>query len=378
MVQTVDIVTRFLADTSDLEKGAGQGVKAVEGFGHSIDVGGIAKMAAFAGGATLAAGAIIEMTSAASKDAAEQAKLETAIAAAGAAHGDYAAQVDLAIAAGQAKAFTDTETRAGLESLVTATGSVTDATALLATAQDVARFAGVDLATASDAVAKAQAGNATQLSRLIPGLEKGATASDTLANAQKAAAGQADTFAKTTEGQMAVASDAFSELGETIGSAFLPILEALLPALVPIIKSLGQLVQAILPILIPLLSTLGKVLAVVAGVLATVVGWIAGLVKGLSDAIGKVGDFLSSLNPLKGLSLPSLPFLSSAALAPVPAGRSGGRGARSSFDPFRAGGSIVVNVSGADPESVVRALRRWTAANGGVPSLNRTLTRAGA
>ena len=227
-------------------------------------------------------------------------------------------------------------------------------------------------------IAKAQAGNDGTLRKLVPGLEKGATATDTLAAAQKAAAGSADTFASSTEGTMKRAGDAFAEAGESLGSAFLPVLDAILPALVPLIQQLGKLIQAILPILIPLLKLLGQVLGAVAGVLTTVVGWIVDLVTWLGRAIDSVGKFLDSVNPLKGISLPSLPFLSSSAVTPVPAGLTRGVEPRSTFDPRVSGGGITVNVQSADPEAVVRALRRWSAANGGVPSLNRTLTRAGA
>ena len=140
-----------------------------------------------------------------------------------------------------------------------------------ATAQDVARFAGVDLATAADAVAKAQAGQDGALTKMLPGLEKGATATDTLANAQALAAGQADAYSKTTEAGFAKTSDAMGELGETVGAALLPALDAILPAILPMIKSLGTLVSAILPLLIPLITLLGKALGVVANVLVLVV-----------------------------------------------------------------------------------------------------------
>ena len=67
----------------------------------------------------------------------------------------------------------------------------------------------------------------------MPGLEKGATAADTLADATKRAAGQADAFGNSAAGMQARGADAFGELTETIGSAFLPVLEALLPAIDP-------------------------------------------------------------------------------------------------------------------------------------------------
>src|SRR4029077_12597413 len=147
MADALEIVARFTAETADLEAGAQKAKGALGGISaESLLMGG-----GVVAGVGVAIAAIAGMTQAASEDAAEQAKLEQAITAAGAATATSTDQVNAAIAASQARAFTDTETRDALTSLVTATGSVTEATAELSTAQDIARFANVDLATASDA-----------------------------------------------------------------------------------------------------------------------------------------------------------------------------------------------------------------------------------
>lgn len=359
---TVGFVVEIIGDASKLAKELDQTEGKVGGFGGAIG-GSALKVAALAGVAAVAATAIASMTSAAAEDQAEQQRLEAAIKAAGAATGDYTKQVDDAIAAGQERAFTDTQTRDALQSLVTATGSVTSATTLLGAAQDIARFAGVDLATAADAVAKAQAGQDGALRKLMPGLAKGATAADTLALATSKAAGQADIYANSAQGMQEKGADAFGELGETIGSAFLPVLEALLPALIPLIQQFGKLVSAILPAIIPLLKVVGSVLGTVARALSTVVGWLIDLVSWVGRAIGKIGSFLDSINPLKGISLPSLPFLSASSVASAaPAGRSLGAGRSSSG----VAGGITINVSG-DPAvvqaAVVRALRTYDRRN---------------
>jgi hypothetical protein len=359
------LIVSIVGDASKLSKELNAADGKVQAFGKSIDIGGVAKVAALAGGVTLAADALFEMGKAAGEDRAEAAKLDQVIRAAGAATGDYTAQVEAAITAGQDRAFSDTQTRDALQSLVTATGSVTASTSLLATAQDVARFAGVDLATAADAVAKAQAGQDMQLARLIPGLQKGATATDTIANAQAIAAGQADAFAASTEGQMARSSDAFGELGETIGSAVLPILDALLPALVPIIRSLGRLVEAVLPILVPLLTALGKALAFVAGWVAKVArrgGGPGGPVHGgdrgrapvRKDSIPDLGSIFTSRSAWRR-SVPTGAGVTTAGLAGVPRSAGGG-------------GGVTVNVYGGDPTrveaAVARALQGYTRRNG--------------
>jgi len=359
-------------NTKDLDAALGDAKGSVGGLGKSL--GGIAGSAAtFLPVAAAAAGAALAirgMADAAAEDAAEQARLEAAIKASGAATGDWEAQVNSAIEAGQEKAFTDTETRDALQSLVTTTGDLTAANGLLTTAQDIARFAGVDLATAADAVAKANEGSDGALRKLLPGLEKGATATDTLANASKAAAGQADTFSKSSAGSMAKATDAFGELGETIGAAFLPAFDAILPALIPVLKSMGTLVTAILPILTPMLKLLGVAFGFVAKYITTVVGIITTLVGWLKTAIDWIAKMLEKIGPLKaagdfiggivgGLS-------TAGAAAASPSGRSAGRSGSSGGG----GASIVVNITAtgdslATEQAVMRALRRSTRLNAG-------------
>ena len=349
------LVVSIVGDARKLQSALGDAGKGVEVFGKQLDVGSLAMGAGIAGAAVVAGKALVDMTMAAAADRDEQEKLATAIRAAGAETATSTQQVEDAIAAGQARAFTDSQTREALQSLVTATGDVTTSTALLSTAQDVARFAGVDLATAADAVAKAQAGQDMQLARLIPGLQKGATATDTIANAQKIAAGQADAYAASTEGTMARASDAMSELGETIGSALLPLLDALLPALIPIISALGELIKAVLPVLIPLIKFVAQTMAQWIGVLVKIVGYIVDLVNAIKGAI----DWLGRLaNSVPHIDLPG-PF----GTAPGTMGATT-RGVTTTPAP------VTVNVWGGDPtrveQAVARALRGYTRRNGSI------------
>jgi hypothetical protein len=360
------LVVEIIGDAAALDKSLKSSSGDVGAFGSSV-AGAAVKVAAVAGVAVVAAGAIAAMTEAAAADRDEQNKLNAAIAAATGSTADYTAEIEAAIVAGQERAFTDSETRDALQSLVTATGDVTAATALLGPAQDIARLAGVDLATAADAVAKAQAGQDGPLRKLIPGLAAGATATDTLANATAKAAGQADVYAKSAEGMQARAGDSLGELSETIGEVFLPILDAIIPALIPILQAFGQLVKSLLPALIPLVRLVGQALGIVAGVIAGLVGWLVKLVKWIGDAIGAAGRFLDAINPLKGISLPSLPFLSSSG---SPAGAGVGRSAsRASSSGAIAAPSITIYTTGDGIEAeqaVVRALRRVTRINGGV------------
>jgi len=358
----VALVVSIVGDTKGLEKSLGSAGGEVKGFGSDI-LGTAAKVTVVAGVAVAAGAAIYGMAKAAAADRAEQQKLEAAITAAGAATAESTAQVEAAIAAGQDKAFSDSETREGLQSLVTATKDVGVATELMAQAQDLARFAGVDLATASDAVAKAYSGNDKALRSLVPGLQKGATASDTLAAATKMAAGQADIYAKSAEGMEAKAGDAFGELTETIGEVFLPVLDAVLPIVIQMIKLFGQLVKAVLPLFLPILKLLGSYLTIVANVLSTVVGWLIKLINWISKAIGMIGQFLAKLNPFQNIKLPSLPFsASSQNVSGLQAGTQAAGAGGSSV-----GGGVQINIYG-DPSvieaRVTKALRDYTRRNG--------------
>jgi hypothetical protein len=361
----VDIVGDASKLSSSLKSASGD----VGGFSSMLG-GSAVQVAAIAGVAGVAGAAIIGMTQAAAADRDEQEKLTAAIAAATGTTTDYTAEVDAAIAAGQERAFTDSETRDALQSLVTATGDVSTATGLLTQSQDIARLAGVDLATAADAVAKAQAGQAGPLAKLIPGIDKAGSSTEVLAAATKLAAGQADTYAASSAGMSAKAGDAFGELSETIGSVFLPIMDAILPALIPIIKAFGQLVSALLPALIPLIKLVAGALGLVAGVLSTVIGWLVKLVDWVGNAIGAIGRFLSALNPLSGIKLPSLPFLSSSTSSGgAPAGM--GRAASRAAPAFGSSSGPTINVyttgDSIDAEiAVTRALRRVARLNGGV------------
>ena len=367
---TVGLIVEILGDASKLQdsiagatgpKGAGG---LLSGFG-----GAALKVAAFAGAAGIAANVIADLTTAAADDQAEQAKLEAAYRASGAAVGDWQAITDRAIATAQDKAFSDTQARDALQSLVTTTGDATLAAQLLGPAMDIARFANVDLATAADAVAKANEGQDGALRKLLPGLEKGATATDTLANATKAAAGQADTYANSAAGMQEKGKNAFSELGETIGSVFLPVLQEILPVLTPILISLGELVKAVLPLIIPLVKILARELAAMVQIISMVVGWTIKLVTWLTDAAGAVGRFIDSINPLKGIKLPSLPFIGGNAAAVGAAGVGRSAAATSTSSASSGSPQIVVYTTGDGIEAeqaIVRALRRVGRINGGV------------
>lgn len=326
----------------------------------------VATMSPIGGVAVAAADAIAGFTQAAAEDRAEQEKLAAVYATAtGGLEGNTEA-INAAIAAGAEKAFSDSEVRAGLQSLIVATGDAAAANELLGPAMDLARFSGASLEDASKALSKAYLGNDAALRKLVPGLEKGATASDTITAAMALSTGQADLFAASTEGVQKKGSDAFSELGETIGAAFLPVLDAIMPLMGPIVEIISELITAVLPLLGPAISIVVgalkiflSVLKELIGVIKTVMGFISDLVAQAQSAVNFVGSI--DLNPF------SAPEGGAAGAYPAESARSS-RGRSSRAAGGGNGANMTVNVYGGDPHAIERAVARgfrgWSGISG--------------
>jgi len=142
--------------------------------------------------------------------------------------------------------FADDEQRASLRSLVSVTGDSTEALRVQRTAMDLARLKGMDLETATTLLGKVYAGNLSILARYGIQLEAGTTATEALAEIQRRAAGQAETWANTSEGAAETARIAFEELQEDIGKQLLPVMTELAKFarddLIPILRDLGPVI----------------------------------------------------------------------------------------------------------------------------------------
>ena len=298
--RTATLTIQVLADTAKAQAGLRGAGDAAQGMGRGLDLGVIAKGALVVGAIAGVTAAVVDMTKAAAADAQEHERLGAAMEAAGLASGEWEAAVDTAILKGQELAFTDTQIRDAMVPLIGATGDMTKAQEGLALAQDVARLAGVDLETASKAVAKAQAGQGTALAKLTQTNAKGMTSMELLTEVQRKAAGQAEAYGNTATGQAESMSIAFSELTEMIGAALLPVFLEILPALKPVLKAFGELIKALLPLLIPLLKLTVKWLLFVVDVILKVVDAITDMVAWVSNAIDTVGDFVGSIGQFFG------------------------------------------------------------------------------
>ena len=132
-------------------------------------------------------------------------------------------------------AVADDVLRPALASLVQSTGDLTYSQDLLNTALDISAATGTDLTTVTDALSKAAVGNTKALGNLVPSVRDNIKAGESLDQIMKelsfTVGGAAATAANSAEGQMKRLSLTIAETKESIGAAFLPILEKLLPKL---------------------------------------------------------------------------------------------------------------------------------------------------
>lgn len=209
-------------------------------------------------------------------------------------------------------AVADDELRPALAQLVQVTGHLGMSQEGVNLALDIAAGTGVDLATATDAVAKAYGGNTKALGNLLPGvrdlIKGGASLDEVFAAVAGTVGGAAATAADTAEGRMKRLSLTIGETKESIGAAFLPILEQLLPYLqrfaeyaqnnsdtiVKVMLAVGALAGGILALNAVLkvitVTQLALNLAMAANPIGLVVTAVALLVAGFGVLVAKTGS----------------------------------------------------------------------------------------
>jgi hypothetical protein len=186
------------------------------------------------GALSVAAGVSIK---AAVEDDAAQAQLALSLQNVTGATDEQIAAVEKQIGAMQmATGVADDELRPAFATLVVGTKDIAEANKALALAMDVSAATGTDLATVSDALAKAYGGNTRAIGALSPEIKKmikdGATLSEVQDVLNKNFGGAAATAAGTAQGQFKRLGVALDEVKESIGRALLPAVEAVLPALI--------------------------------------------------------------------------------------------------------------------------------------------------
>jgi hypothetical protein len=129
----------------------------------------------------------------------------------------------------------DDKLRPALEKIVTATGDVTKSQKFMQQALDISAASGKDLDTVSAAIAKGYTGQTAALSKLIPGLSESAKKSKDfsviMGELGDKTGGAMAKQTETATGQMAIMTNQVNELQESLGTALIPVVEAVIPLL---------------------------------------------------------------------------------------------------------------------------------------------------
>jgi len=181
--------------------------------------------------------ALVGATKAAMDDQAEQVQLALALTnVTDASEAQIKAEEDMISKMSLASGVADSELRPALAALTRGTHDIEEANKALSLAQDISAGSGKDLATVSDALAKAYGGNMKSLQALSPEIKAmvkdGASLDDIMNVLGGSFGGASDAAAATAAGGMKRLGIALSETKESIGAALIPIVEALMPHLI--------------------------------------------------------------------------------------------------------------------------------------------------
>jgi hypothetical protein len=243
----------ILGDIDNLKKNLNAGADDVSSFGDKLGKFGKVAGAAFAAAGVAAAAyagkLLVDGVKAAIEDEAAQAKLAgTLVNVTGATEKQIAAVESQITKTSLLTGLTDDELRPSFERLVRATGDSDAALKLQATAIDVAAGSGKSLEAVTNAMAKAQEGNASSLAKLGIGLSaaelKTMSMEEITAKLADTFGGQAAAKADTFAGKMDRLKVAFNEGKETVGAfvldAITPMITGFVDKVIPTIQKLAE------------------------------------------------------------------------------------------------------------------------------------------
>ena len=186
--------------------------------------------------AALGAGLVVTVKAAAADQAAQAQLARQLQATTGATDKQIKANEDFVSSLSMAAAVADDELRPALASLVRGTGDLVSAQDALKTVLDVSAATGKSVQEVADAVSKAYGGNTKAIKALSPELfnliKDGASVDEVMQSLAKTFGGSASVAANSAQGQFKRLSIAMDEAKEAIGAAVLPLVNALLPALI--------------------------------------------------------------------------------------------------------------------------------------------------
>jgi hypothetical protein len=256
----------ILGDVDNLKKSLNSGSQEVSSFGDKLGKFGKVAGAAFAAAGVAAAAyagkLLVDGVKAAIEDEAAQAKLAgTLVNVTGATNKQIAAVESQITKTSLLTGITDDELRPSFERLVRATSDSDAALKLQAVAIDVAAGSGKSLEAVTNAMAKAQEGNAASLAKLGIGLSaaelKTMSMEEITAKLAETFGGQAAEKADTFAGKMDRLKVAFNEGKETVGSFVLDAITPMITGFVNnVIPTIQKLAEELGPKLTPVFQTL--------------------------------------------------------------------------------------------------------------------------
>ena len=325
---------------------------------------------------TAVAGALGLAAKAAAEDEQQQAILANTMQnVVGATDATVAATEDMISAMSRASGEADSNLRPAFAALLVGTKDIGEATSALTLAQDISIATGNDLATVSDALAKAYAGNMKGLAALSPemkGMIKDGASLDTVMLAlNDNFGGAAAKSANTAAGQFKILKNSLAETQESIGAGLLPVLQKVLPYLQAMADWAQQNPKAFLIVAGTISAIATAILAVnfamAANPFTLIALSIAALVTGLAVAYTKFEAFRNGVNfvingliagfelmansfigainlIIRGMNLIN-PFTDIDPLSTINLGRIGGGGAATSGGQAREGGTGSITPS---------------------------------
>lgn len=231
---------------------------AVKGFGLGV---GLAAFGALTGGISSVQDALGKADEAFKDDQVSQAALGTALKNNVPNFNGNTSAIENAIAANDKFGFSVDDQRSSLALLVGVTKNVGDAQNAQAAAMDLARLKGISLGDATNIIIKAEEGRTTGLKALGIEVQKGADASQVLADVEKVAGGQAAAYAETSDGKLAASQTKVNEAMVKVGAVLDQVSQVALPILADALSNGIEMFQKMYTQVQPFIEQLAKNLA---------------------------------------------------------------------------------------------------------------------
>lgn len=222
MARKLEVV--ITGDSKGLERAYNRAGAATGRFGSKLGTLTKAGMiGAAVGGTALLAKGLQSSVSAAMEAEKAQAALEAQLKASGISYQESAGSIDKTVQSlSRMAGIDDEDLTSAFTRLVRSTGDVKKAQEQMGLVADIARAKQMDVGAAAEIVGKALSGNTGILKRYGVEIEKGMTVTEALGVAQRAFAGQAEAYGKTTAGAQDKVRVSLENVQEAIGAKVLP------------------------------------------------------------------------------------------------------------------------------------------------------------